>query len=257
MGILNVTPDSFSDGGDWIETGPAIEHAVAMVEAGAAIVDIGGESTRPGASEVSEQQELDRVLPIIEGLAGQIDAAISVDTGKPNVMRAAVSAGANMINDVYGLRQEGALAAAASLEVPVCVMHMQGSPRSMQTDPSYRDVVDEVESFLLERAAACRQAGIAPDHVILDPGFGFGKTLDHNVALFHAIPRLAGHGHPLLVGVSRKSMLGQITGRAVDGRVFASVAAAQEAVRLGADIVRVHDVAGTVDALRVFSVLSC
>jgi dihydropteroate synthase len=256
MGVLNATPDSFSDGGLWSDPRQALRHALEMVEAGADIIDVGGESTRPGASPVGLQQELDRVIPVIEAIAGESAVTLSVDTSKPEVMRAAVAAGAGLINDVCALREEGALTTAASLGVTVCVMHMQGRPRDMQQDPRYDDVVAEVERFLLERAAACRTAGIPVDRILIDPGFGFGKNLQHNIALFHALPRLCGAGYGVLVGVSRKAMLGALTGRAVDDRLAASVAAALLAARAGAAVVRVHDVAATVDALKVTAVLT-
>ncbi len=255
MGILNITPDSFSDGGVWLDPGPAIDHALAMVGAGAHIIDIGGESTRPGATAVSASQEMDRVLPVIESLSKNAAVRISVDTSKPEVMRAAVRAGAGMINDVFALRQDGAVDTVAELDVPVCLMHMKGTPGSMQSSPEYVDVVAEVTSFLLERVAVCRSAGIDAAQIILDPGFGFGKTFDHNLQLFRAIPQLVRLGYPLLAGLSRKSMLGTMTGRAVEDRLVSSVAAALKAVSLGVSIVRVHDVAETVDALKVCSAL--
>jgi len=251
MGILNTTPDSFSDGGLWTDPARAVERALEMVAQGADIIDVGGESTRPGADSVGTQQELERVLPVVEAIVAESAATVSVDTCKPEVMRAAVAAGAGLINDVFALRQEGALEAAARLGVPVCLMHMQGKPRNMQVDPHYTDVVGEVEAFLLQRARACEAAGIVRDRIWIDPGFGFGKTLEHNVALFHALPRLCDHGYPVLVGVSRKSMLGALTGRAVEDRLAASVTAAVLAARRGAAVVRVHDVAETVDALKV------
>jgi dihydropteroate synthase len=255
MGILNLTPDSFSDGGRWLERDAAVEHALAMQEAGADIIDVGGESTRPGAQTISVQQELDRVLPVIETLAAQLSVPLSIDTGKPEVMRAAVAAGAGMINDVYALRQEGALQAAVETGVPVCLMHMLGNPRVMQNDPVYDDVAGEVTAFLLERAAWCESNGIARENIVLDPGFGFGKTLGQNITLFRAIPDIAAMGYPLLVGVSRKSMLGQLTGRQTGDRVAASVAAAVLAAQMGAAIVRVHDVGETRDALEVATAL--
>jgi dihydropteroate synthase len=255
MGILNTTPDSFSDGGLWSDTSRAVEHALEMVEAGADIIDVGGESTRPGAEPVSLRQELDRVIPAIESIAAASDVTISIDTSKPEVMEAAVAAGARLINDVCALREKGALETAAGLGVPVCLMHMLGRPRDMQQQPAYVDVVSEVESFLLDRAAACRGAGISGGDILIDPGFGFGKTLDHNLALFRALPRFCGHGYPVLVGVSRKTMLGSLTGRAVGDREAASVAAALLAARSGAAVLRVHDVAATVDALRVAAAL--
>lgn len=256
MGVLNVTPDSFSDGGAWQSTDQAISHALAMVLSGADIVDVGGESTRPGAAEISIAEEMDRVLPIIERIQAETDVPISIDTTKPELMLAAVSAGAGMINDVNALQTEGALEAALSLRVPVCLMHRQGQPRSMQQQPHYEDVVAEVSVFLLQRAAALVQAGFRSRDIVLDPGFGFGKTLQHNIELFQAIPRLAGLGYPLLVGVSRKSMLGAITGQPVDSRVHASVAAAMLAAQTGASILRVHDVQATLDALKVWQALS-
>ena len=255
MGILNLTPDSFSDGGRWLEKNAAVEHAVAMQDAGADIIDIGGESTRPGAQPVTLQQELDRVLPVIEALAPQLSVPLSVDTGKPGVMRAAVTAGAGMINDVYALRQDGALQAAADLGVPVCLMHMLGSPQVMQNEPVYDDVAGEVTAFLLERAALCEDNGIKREDIVLDPGFGFGKTLRQNITLFKAIADISAMGYPLLVGVSRKSMLGQITGRESGDRVAASVTGAVLAAQTGAAIVRVHDVAETRDALEVATAL--
>ena len=253
MGILNTTPDSFSDGGACFRPDDALRQAVRMVAEGADLLDIGGESTRPGAADVGQQEELDRVLPVIERLRAELDTPLSIDTSKPAVMRAAVAAGAAMINDVLALRAEGALQAAAELAVPVCLMHMQGQPRDMQRDPRYRDVVAEVSRFLLDRASACEQAGMSRDSVLLDPGFGFGKTLQHNQKLFAAIPQLATLGFPLLVGVSRKSMLGQMTGQPVDQRLVASAVAAALAARAGARILRVHDVAATRDALAVFA----
>lgn len=255
MGILNLTPDSFSDGGRWLERDAAVEHALAMQEAGADIIDVGGESTRPGAQTITVQQELDRVLPVIETLAPQLSVPLSIDTGKPEVMRAAVAAGAGMINDVYALRQDGALQAAVEIGVPVCLMHMLGNPRVMQNDPVYHDVAGEVAAFLLERAALCESNGIARENIVLDPGFGFGKTLEQNITLFRAIPDIAAMGYPLLVGVSRKSMLGQLTGRQTGDRVAASVAAAVLAAQMGAAIVRVHDVGETRDALEVATAL--
>ncbi len=256
MGVLNLTPDSFSDGGRWLDSGTALRHAMAMADAGADIIDVGGESTRPGAEPVSLQLELDRVIPLIEGIRSHTDTPVSVDTSKPEVMREAVRAGAGMINDVYALRADGALEAAAGLDVPVCVMHMQGEPRTMQAEPKYRDVVREVANFLEARATACRDAGIDPAHVVIDPGFGFGKTLEHNLALFHALPELCALGHPVLIGISRKSMLGRITGRDVGNRLAGSLAAAVLASQSGASIVRVHDVAETVDALKVLAALT-
>ena len=257
MGVLNVTPDSFSDGGQHAQLETALTHARALLAQGADFIDVGGESTRPGAVEVSEQEELDRTIPVIERLAAEIAVPISIDTQKPAVMRAAVAAGASLINDVAALRAEGALAAAADLNVPVCLMHMQGAPRTMQQTPHYVDVVSEVADFLQARAAACVEAGIPHEHILLDPGFGFGKTLDHNVTLMQGLPQLTELGYPLLIGVSRKSMIGMLAGSveepvAVEQRLAGSVAAALFAVTQGAAILRVHDVAESAQALRVW-----
>ena len=251
MGILNVTPDSFSDGGHFDNLNIALRQAVTMVEGGASLIDIGGESTRPGAASVSEQQELDRVIPVIEALRAVTDVPISVDTSKAGVMRAAVAAGATMINDVAALRGEGAMQAAADLGVPVCLMHMQGEPRTMQEKPHYDDVVAEVAAFLESRIAACVEAGIGEELIVVDPGFGFGKTHGHNVELLANLRQLRVRERPVLVGVSRKSTLGDLTQREVHERMPASVAAAVVAVVNGASIVRAHDVQATVDALKV------
>jgi dihydropteroate synthase len=251
MGVLNVTPDSFSDGGRYAAAESAIRQAMKMVDEGAAIVDIGGESTRPGAEPVPEQEELDRVIPIIEAVRRESDVPISIDTSKAGVMRAAVAAGADMINDVFALRADGALATAAKLQKPVCLMHMQGEPRTMQREPVYDDVVEEVARFLAARMQACVSAGLAENLIVIDPGFGFGKTPQHNVQLLANLRKLVNIGPPVLIGVSRKSTLGAITGRDVGGRLAASLAAAVLAVRAGVSIVRAHDVAETVDALRV------
>jgi dihydropteroate synthase len=251
MGILNVTPDSFSDGGRFATHDVALRQAERMVEDGASIIDIGGESTRPGADDVVEQEELDRVIPVIEALRERSDIPISIDTSKPAVMRAAVGAGANLINDVRALRAPGALQAAAGLRVPVCLMHMSGEPRTMQADPRYGDVVAEVAAFLEERVAACVAEGIDENLLIVDPGFGFGKNRDHNIELLLNLRQLAVRGRPLLVGVSRKTTLGELTERAVDDRMPASVAGAVIAVMHGATVVRAHDVRETVDALKV------
>lgn len=253
MGILNTTPDSFSDGGRFTDVSAALTHAECMATEGAAIVDIGGESTRPGASAVGEQEEVDRVLPIIEGICANLDLPVSVDTSKPGVMRAAVAAGAALINDVRALRGDGALDAAAELQKPVCLMHMQGQPRTMQEQPRYNDVVDEVSQFLRDRMAECVAAGISEDLLLLDPGFGFGKTAENNIELLANLRQLLDIGRPLLVGISRKSTLGKITGRNVDERLAGSLAGAVMAVERGASIIRAHDVAETVDALRVAS----
>ena len=255
MGILNLTPDSFSDGGLWLGKTSAVKHALAMQDAGADIIDVGGESTRPGAQEVSVQQELDRVIPVIESIAPQLAIPISIDTSKPEVMREAVRAGAGMINDVNALRHQGALATAAELSVPVCLMHMLGNPRVMQNSPVYDDVSTEVAAFLLERAQLCESSGISKENIVLDPGFGFGKTLQQNISLFHSLPDLISNGFPLLVGVSRKAMIGQMTGRETPGRVAGSITAAALAARMGVAIVRVHDVAETRDALKVATAL--
>ena len=255
MGIVNVTPDSFSDGGYFLDRSAALQHAEGLVNDGADLLDIGGESTRPGAEPVSEQQEVDRVVPVIEAIRSATDTPISIDSMKPSVMRAAVAAGASMINDVNGLRAEGAVEAVAGLDIPACIMHMQGKPRTMQVKPDYADVVEDVFSFFVERTHACVQAGIRSEHLILDPGFGFGKTLQHNLALLADLERFTELG-PLLIGISRKSMLGQITGRdQTEDRLAASLAAALLSAERGAAIVRVHDVAATVDALKVRAAL--
>ena len=255
MGILNTTPDSFSDGGLWADRKRAVDHALAMVAAGAEIIDVGGESTRPGARAIGAQEEIDRVVPVIEDIAAQTTATVSVDTSKPEVMAAAVAAGARLINDVFALRQDRALETAARLGVPVCLMHMQGSPRDMQRNPQYSDVVSEIRAFLGARAKACEQAGIPREHILIDPGFGFGKTLEHNVALFKALPELCRGDYSVLVGLSRKSMLGTLTGRSVQDRLAGSVAAAVLAARHGVAVLRVHDVPETVDALKVLTAL--
>jgi dihydropteroate synthase len=251
MGVLNVTPDSFSDGGRYSTIDVALRHAQQMAEQGAAIIDVGGESTRPGARAVNEQEELDRVVPVIEALRRVVDLPISIDTSKPGVMRAAVAAGASIINDVYALQADGALQAAVELQQPVCLMHMQGEPRTMQNKPQYDDVVAEVTQFLRERVAQCIQAGLGEGLIIVDPGFGFGKGPAHNVELLAGLSRVTEIGVPVLVGLSRKSTLGKITGKDVSQLMPASIAAAVLAFQQGAQIVRAHDVAETVDALRV------
>lgn len=251
MGILNTTPDSFSDGGRFSALSEALAHAERMAEAGADIIDVGGESTRPGAAAVGEQEEIDRVVPVIEALRANLDIPVSVDTSKPGVMRAAVAAGAGMINDVRALRVAGALEAAVELQKPVCLMHMQGQPRTMQQDPRYDDVVVEVTQFLRERVAECAAAGLDEDLLVLDPGFGFGKTPEDNIELLANLRQLRDIGRPLLIGISRKSTLGAITGRDLEQRLSGSLAAAVMAVDRGASIVRVHDVAETVDAMRI------
>jgi dihydropteroate synthase len=250
MGVLNVTPNSFSDGGRYGDLDAALAHARAMCAAGASVIDVGGESTRPGAEPVAEQEELDRVLPVIEALRRECDVLLSIDTMKPAVMRAAVAAGAGLINDVLALQTPGALRVAAESGAAVCLMHMQGTPRTMQQDPHYSDVVGEVGAFLAARALACRQAGIGARRIVLDPGFGFGKTLRHNLELLHGLSCLP-QDYPLLVGLSRKSMLGKLLGRAVEQRLAGSLALAALAVANGARIVRCHDVAETVDAVNV------
>ncbi len=253
MGILNMTPDSFSDAGRFTAPAAALLHAEQMAADGAAIIDVGGESTRPGADGVGEQEEIDRVAPVVEALRAAVDVPISVDTSKPGVMRAVVAAGATMINDVRALRSDGALEAAADLQQPVCLMHMLGQPSTMQQDPEYSNVVDEVTQFLRERVATCREAGIDENLLVIDPGFGFGKTSKDNIELLANLRQLQSIGLPVLIGVSRKSTLGAITGREIDGRLPASIAAAILAVERGAKIIRAHDVAETVDALRVAS----
>ncbi len=252
MGILNVTPDSFSDGGLYMDRDSALRHGEEMVAAGAEIVDVGGESTRPGAEPVSEAQELDRIIPIIEALRGGVEAVISVDTSKPAVMSAAVAAGAGMINDVYALQQPGALRTAAATGVPVCLMHMQGEPRSMQEQPRYADVVSEVVEFLQQRKDACLAAGLREENLLFDPGFGFGKTMAHNIVLLKQLDRLLDLGGPVLVGLSRKSLLGQLLDLPVDRRAVASAALALTAVQQGAQVVRVHDVVVTHDVIRTW-----
>ncbi len=251
MGVINVTPDSFSDGGRHATLDAALLCGERLAAEGADILDIGGESTRPGAAEVSVAEEIDRVVPVIAALASRLDLPLSVDTSKPEVMRAAVAAGAGLINDIYALRRPGALAAAAQLAVPVCLMHMRGTPETMQREPRYIDPVAEVSTFLEERLAACVAAGIPRQRLLLDPGFGFGKTLEHNLALLAGLPTLAALGPPLLVGLSRKSMIGALTGREVGERLAGSLAAAVLAVERGARVIRVHDVAATRDALQV------
>lgn len=250
MGIVNVTPDSFSDGGLHLRRDAALSHAQRLIAEGADILDIGGESTRPGAQPVALQQELERVLPIIEGLRGS-PVPISIDTCKPEVMRAAIAAGASMINDINALQDAAALRAVAASNVAVCLMHKQGDPQTMQQQPHYTDVVAEVSEFLRGRIAAAEAAGIARARIVIDPGFGFGKTLAHNLALLRELEKLAGLGVPVLAGLSRKAMLGALTGQDVNYRMPASVAAALIAVQRGASIVRVHDVRETVDALKI------
>jgi len=252
MGVLNVTPDSFSDGGRHLDTQAALEHARRMHDEGADIIDIGGESSRPGAQPVPEDVELERVVPLVAALAAD-GVVVAVDTRKPGVMRAAIGAGASMVNDIGALSAPDAIEACASSTVGVCLMHMLREPRTMQAAPAYADVVGEVRDFLVARAEACMAAGIARECIAIDPGFGFGKTLAHNLALLRSIATFAATGYPVLVGLSRKSSLGEITGRGVGERVPASLAAALAAVSRGAAIVRVHDVRETVDALKVWN----
>jgi len=251
MGVLNITPDSFSDGGRFDERGAALSHARRMIEEGAAIIDIGGESTRPGASPAEAGQEMDRVLPLIEKLRGESGVFISVDTSKAEVMKAAVAAGADIINDVRALQEPGALDAAAVSGAGICLMHMQGEPRTMQDAPHYADVVVEVSTFLAARIRACRENGVESARLVIDPGFGFGKRVAHNLELLGKLASLEALGVPIAVGLSRKSMLASLTGRDVNDRLAGSVALAAVAVLHGARIVRAHDVAATVDAVRV------
>ena len=254
-GIVNVTPDSFSDGGRFLDRARAVDHGLSLVAEGADLLDVGGESTRPRSTPPSVSDEIARVVPVVEALARHTSVPISVDTSRPEVMREAVAAGASMINDVRALRLPGALHAAADLRVPVCLMHMLGDPATMQDAPQYRDVVHEVRQFLLTRIDACHTAGIPSERILLDPGFGFGKTLTHNLELLSRLPEIADLGFPVMAGLSRKGMLGAITGRDVDHRQAASVAAAMIAAQNGAAILRVHDVAATVDAVSVLRAL--
>ncbi len=257
MGIVNVTPDSFADGGEHATVEAAIAHGLQLAEEGADILDIGGESTRPGALDVPVVEELRRVIPVIEALAKQTSLPISIDTSKPEVMRAAVAAGAGMINDVYALRREGALEAVAALGVPVVLMHMLGEPRSMQDAPQYDDVVADVHRFLAERIFAAEMAGIAKKHLVVDPGFGFGKTIAHNLALLAQLDRFTELGVPVLAGLSRKKTIGELTGRSdPHDRIHGSVAAHLIAAQRGAMLLRVHDVAATVDALKVWNAVA-
>jgi dihydropteroate synthase len=251
MGVLNVTPDSFSDGGRYLRFGHAVDHAQAMIEAGAAIIDVGGESTRPGAEAVSVEEQLRRVIPVVEHLARLGRAVIAVDTSSPEVMLAAAAAGATLINDVRGLQRPGALAAAAGSGCAVCVMHMQGEPLTMQHRPQYADVVAEVKHYLQGRVVACEAAGISRDRIVIDPGFGFGKTVAHNLALVRQLPDFVALRLPVLMGMSRKSTIAAITGRPGENYLAGSVALAVAAVLRGAHIIRAHDVAETVDALRI------
>jgi len=253
MGILNVTPDSFSDGGRFSQLDAALRHAEAMVAAGATLIDVGGESTRPGARAVSPLEELERVAPIVERIHRELDVIISVDTSTPAVMRETARLGAGLINDVRSLQRDGALDAAAATGLPVCLMHMLGEPGTMQDDPHYDDLVGEVKDFLAERMAQCAAVGIAPERIILDPGFGFAKTLQHNLSLFKHMESLHALGRPLLVGVSRKSMIGLALNRPVGERLHGGLALAALAVVKGARILRVHDVAETIDVVRMIA----
>lgn len=253
MGILNVTPDSFSDGGRFGQRDKALRHAEAMLLAGATLIDVGGESTRPGARAVSPIEELERVAPVVDAIAAELDVIISVDTSTPAVMREAARLGAGLINDVRALQRAGALDAVRDTGLPVCLMHMRGEPGSMQDSPQYADVVAQVRDFLLERMIVCESEGIARDRIILDPGFGFAKNLQHNLSLFKHLAKLHALGRPLLVGVSRKSMIGQALGREVGGRLSGSLALAALGISKGARILRVHDVAETVDVVRMLA----
>ncbi|MEX5497766.1 MULTISPECIES: dihydropteroate synthase [Pseudomonas syringae group] len=253
MGILNATPDSFSDGGRYSQRDAALRHAEAMVQAGATLIDVGGESTRPGARAVSASEEVERVAPVVEVIARELDVIISVDTSTPEVMLATAALGAGLINDVRSLQRLGALEAAASTGLPVCLMHMLGEPGTMQNDPHYEDLVGEVCAFLAERMKQCVAAGIGQQQIILDPGFGFAKTLEHNLSLFKHMEALHALGRPLLVGVSRKSMIGAVLGRPVDQRLSGGLALAVLAMAKGARIIRVHDVAETADVVRMIA----
>jgi dihydropteroate synthase len=255
MGIVNVTPDSFSDGGKFSQRDQAIAHALKLASEGAGILDIGGESTRPNATPVSLQEELDRVIPVIEALVSQVNIPISIDTYKPQVMQAAIAAGAGIVNDVRALQGDGALEIVAKSNAGVCLMHMQGTPQTMQQNPQYEDVVNDVKAFLAARLQASIDAGVAKNRILLDPGFGFGKTREHNIRLLQNLENFADLGQPLLVGLSRKSVLGQVTGNDVDARLYASIAASVLSAMKGAKILRVHDVKATVDALKVVAAI--
>jgi len=259
MAILNVTPNSFSDGGvlyrSGVLIGTLVDRAAQALAAGASILDVGGESTRPGADSVQVEEELERVIPSIEALNARFDAVISVDTSTPEVMEAAQPAGAQLINDVRALTRPGALAAAVKTGLPVCLMHMQGTPQTMQAEPIYKNVVSDVLQWLLARAHVCQTAGLGRDQILIDPGFGFGKTLEHNVLLFHSLSQFIQAGYPVMVGVSKKAMIGQIIGRPVAQRIVGSAVASALAAQLGAAILRVHDVIETRDAMRVMQML--
>jgi dihydropteroate synthase len=260
MAVLNITPDSFSDGGKLFDGRAALDavltHAEACLAEGATILDVGGESTRPGAATVSESEELDRVVPVVEALAARFDAVISVDTSTPKVMTESALHGARMLNDVRALQREGAMTAALQTGLPVCLMHMQGTPQTMQNQPAYDDAVQDVYQWLMARIDACLDAGFTADQLLLDPGFGFGKTLEHNIALFRSLDRFVQTGYPVLVGVSRKTMIGDMTGRPVEQRVTGSAVAAAVAASKGVAILRVHDVAETRDAMIVMQTLT-
>ncbi|MDP5030272.1 dihydropteroate synthase [Paraglaciecola sp.] len=256
MGILNVTPDSFSDGGAFVLADEAIRQAQRMIESGASFIDVGGESTRPGAKPVSVQEELDRVVPIIEALKQRFDTVVSVDTSKAEVMKAAVKAGAGLINDVRALQEDEALKAAAHAQIPVCLMHMQGQPRSMQMSPNYQNVVSDVTDFLQKRISQCIEAGIAHQDILIDPGFGFGKTLAHNYQLLANLAKLKHLGAGMLIGLSRKTMIGEVINRPVHERLAGSISGALLAVQQGAQIIRVHDVRETVDAIKILTTMN-
>jgi len=251
MGVLNVTPDSFSDGGHYLKKDIAIRRAASMVSEGASIIDVGGESTRPGAKAISDEEQLERVLPVILSIASRVDVAISIDTSSPVVIRAAADAGVFMINDVFALRRDGALDAAAETDCAICLMHMQGEPRGMQDNPTYNNIIGEVGDFLCDRVDACLDKGISLERCVVDPGFGFGKTDRHNIELLAKLDRLQVRGLPILVGLSRKRTLGVLTDRDVDNRLAAGIAAAVIAFERGATIIRTHDVAAVVDALKI------
>jgi dihydropteroate synthase len=253
MGILNVTPDSFSDGGRYASVDAALARASEIAAEGAAIIDVGGESTRPGAATVADDEQIARVVPVIEGIAASITVAISIDTSSPKVMAAAIAAGACIINDVYALRAPGARACAAGTQAGVCLMHMQGEPRTMQHHPYYTDVVAEVTAFFLSQRQACHEAGVASEAMAFDPGFGFGKALEHNLTLLRELPRFAALGAPLVVGVSRKSVIGKIIGRELEERLYGGLGLAALAVMSGAHVIRTHDVRPTWDAIRSVS----
>ncbi len=251
MGVLNTTPDSFSDGGQFSKVDDAIRHAAKMLEQGADIIDVGGESSRPGATGISAQEELDRTIPVVEKICNNLDVAVSIDTSKPEIMRAAVASGATLINDIFALRQDGALAAAADLEVAVCLMHIQGEPRTMQDQPAYDELPGDVINFLDQRVTCCIEGGIGRDRIVIDPGFGFGKSDQHNLEILAQLDQFSDLGLPMLVGLSRKRTLGKLTGHPPHQLEFAGAAAAVLAVSHGANIVRTHDVASIADALRI------